>query len=147
MQAWIGAASDIQPAIKVLSHELLFRRFRQVDEGEVAFFEANHNDPELVAFLRDYAAEDRAWKARLEKGHAEMKAALARLEDVLARQPFLSGEDFGLADISWSVNGHRLLQAGYDLTAFPKLRAWTEKVSARPAFDRAVLSWRPEEAA
>ena len=110
---------------------------------DVAFFEANHNDPALVAFLRDHAAEDDAWKARVEKGHADMRAALVRLEEALARQPWLSGEDFGLADISWLVNANRLAQAGYDLEPYPRLRAWLEKVAARPACDRA-LSWRPE---
>lgn len=143
MQELVDAASDIQPAIKVLSHELLFRRFRKVEPEHVAFFEANHNDPELVAFLRDYAAEDDAWKARVEKGHADMRAALVRLEDALSRRPWLSGEDFGLADISWLVNANRLAQAGYDLEPYPKLRAWLGKVAARPACDRA-LSWRPE---
>jgi glutathione S-transferase len=142
VQALIDAASGIQPAIKVLSHELVFRRFRKVDAEEVAFFASHHNDKELVAFLRDYAAEDDAWKARLAKGHADMKAALTRLEVTLAQQPWLSGADFGLADISWSVNGHRLCQAGYDLAPFPKLQAWVEKVSARPAFETFNLNVR-----
>jgi len=144
MQDLIDASSAIQPAIKVLSHELLFRKFRRVDADEIAFFEANHNDPELTGFLRDYAAENDAWKARLVEGHARMEAALARLEAVLSRQPWLSGQAFGLADISWIVNGHRLLQAGYDLTSFPNVRAWTDEVSSRPAFERAVVAWRPE---
>ena len=38
---------------------------------------------------------------------------------------------------------HRLTQAQYPLERWPRFRAWYEKVAARPAFDRAVVSWRP----
>ena len=144
MDSLIEAASAIQSAIKVLSHELLFRPFRQVDAEEVAFFEAHHNDPELAAFLRDYSEENAGWKDRLGRAHAEMRAVLERLESVLERKPWLSGEAFGLADVSWSVNANRLAQASYDLAPYPRLAGWLEKIAARPAYDRAVVSWRPE---
>jgi glutathione S-transferase len=146
MQAHIDAASAIQPAIKALSHALLFRPFRKVGPQDLAFYEAHHRDKELVAFLRDYADDGPAWRARVEAAHAAMREALTRLEEALGRASWLSGERFGLADISWVVNGHRLEQARYDSTPWPRLRAWLARAKARPPFERAVLSWRPEPA-
>lgn len=73
-----------------------------------------------------------------------MSAALARLERALATAPWLSGAAFGLADVSWVVNLHRLLQAQFPLDAFPRLATWYAAILARPSFRRAVLEWRPE---
>lgn len=47
----IALAGGFQPTIKALSHELLFRPFRKVDDTTVALFEQEHRDPSLVAFL------------------------------------------------------------------------------------------------
>jgi len=143
MDARIAAASRIQPAIKVLSHELLFRPFRKIGPLEVALFEREHADPALAEFMRVYAEDGPAWKARVEEARSAMDAALDALEAALADDAWLSGDAFGLADVSWVVNAHRLAQADYGVERWPRLRAWYERVAARPAFDRAIASWRP----
>jgi glutathione S-transferase len=72
-----------------------------------------------------------------------MEVALDRLEAALATSPWLSGSAYGLADVSWVVNAHRLSQARYPLEARRKFRAWYEKAAARPAFERAVAAYQP----
>lgn len=143
MQTAIEAASGFQSAIKVLSHELLFRPFRQVGAEEVALYEKNLSNPELVAFMRDYAESGPAWEARVERARAEMDATLAELESRLQAHAWLSGDDYGLADISWVVNANRLAQASVDLSAWPGFADWAARAMARPAFDRAVASYIP----
>lgn len=139
----IDAASAIQGAIKALSHELLFRPFRRVGEAEVAHYARHHSDPELVSFLRDFAENGEAWRRRVAVAREQMDAATAELERALAGGPWLSGDAFGLADVSWVVNVHRLVQARYDLDDRPALLAWYGRVSVRPAFVRAVVEARP----
>lgn len=143
MNELIADAGAIQSAIKVLSHELVFRQLRKVGPEEVALFEKHHHDKELAAFLRDYAENGSAWQARLDRARPEMVAALTKLEDVLGETPWLSGRAFGLADVSWSVNAHRLAMAAYPLDATPRLVAWYHRVAARPAFEKAVVFYRP----
>ncbi len=143
MEERIALASGAQATIKVLSHELLFRPFRQVGEAELALYDAKAADRELVAFLYDYAENGRAWQARVKEGHADLERRLAVLEEALESDPWLSGGAFGLADISWIVNAHRLTQAQLPLERWPRLQAWYEKGILRPAFDRAVVSYRP----
>jgi glutathione S-transferase len=143
MRERIAEASAIQSAIKALSHELLFRPFRKIGPDEVALFERNHRDATLVAFMRDYSEEGPAWQERVETARGEMEAALDRLEAALARSPWLSGAAFGLADVSWVVNAHRLTQAQYPLESRTGFRAWYEKAAARPAFERAVAAYQP----
>lgn len=143
MQERIAAASGIQGAIKVLSHELLFRPFRKMDETDVAYFREHHPDPTLADFVHDYAENGPGWQRRVETAQTEMAAALDQLEAALGESDWLSGAAFGLADISWVVNAHRLSQAQYPLDRWPRFAAWYGRVAARPAFDRAIASYRP----
>jgi glutathione S-transferase len=143
LERHLSAAEAIQPSIKALSHELLFKPFRKVSAEEIERIDAALGNAELVAFLRDYAEDGAAWRARVEAATRAMDEALAHLEAALADAPWLSGAAFGLADVSWAVNLHRLTQARYPLDAHPRLRGWYERILERPSFRRAVLEWRP----
>jgi glutathione S-transferase len=143
MEKNIAASGAFQSVIKVLSHELLFRPFRKVGEAEISLFEEQHNDSTLVAWLRDYAEEGPAWQARVAEAQQGLKAGLDGLEGALGDAPWLSGDAYGLADISWVVNGNRLDQAGVDLTPWPRFLDWSKRAMARPAFDRSVTHYTP----
>jgi glutathione S-transferase len=61
-------------------------------------------------------------------------AVLTRLDALLERQPFLTGRDYGLADIAyvpWILRARSTL--GVDLHRFPELSAWLERLLERPA--------------
>jgi glutathione S-transferase len=72
-----------------------------------------------------------------------MKVGLEGLERSLADASWLSGDAYGLADISWVVNANRLNQAGVDLSEWPRFVDWSERAMARPAFVRAVADYTP----
>lgn len=143
MQACIAQSSGFQATIKVLSHELMFRPFRKVSDEDLALYERDHSDPSLVEFLRDYAEDGPAWKERVAQAQKELTAAMDALEARLGDSPWLTGEAYGLADISWVVNANRLAQAQVDLSPWPRFLAWAERAIARPAFDKAVTSYQP----
>jgi len=143
MEQRVALASEAQASVKTLSHDLIFRALRKVDAEELADYDARAGSRELVAFLHDFAENGDAWRERARVARADMERRLDALEQGLSRDPWLSGSSFGLADVSWSVNIHRLVQAQVDLERWPRLRAWYEKLSARPAFDRAVVRWSP----
>lgn len=143
MERSLAESTAFQPAFKVLSHELLFRPFRKVGEEELALFEERHPEPALVSFMRDYAEEGPAWRQRVASAERELGETLDALESALEQSPWLSGDAYGLADISWVVNANRLNQAGVDQTRWARFCEWGERAMARPAFDRAVASYRP----
>jgi glutathione S-transferase len=143
MDRLIAAAAAFQPTIKVLSYERIFRPFRPVSEEEVALYEEQHPDPALGAFMRDYAQAGPAWEQRVETAEHNLVDQLDDLESVLGRASWLSGGDYGLADISWVINTHRLDQARVDQKSWPQLQDWTQRAMARPTFDTAVVSYRP----
>ncbi len=143
MEQRIAEASAFQSTIKVLSHELLFRPFRKFGPDDIALFEENHRDPALIEWVRDYAEAGPAWQARVDRAQADLGVVLGRLEEALGDTPWLSGAEYGLADISWIVNLNRLAQAKVDLSAWPRLVDWSARAMARPAFARAVTSYTP----
>jgi glutathione S-transferase len=143
MRERIDSASRAQAPFKVISHELVFRPFRKLSEDEFALYDRQANDRTLVDFLRDYRENGPAWRARVEGATEAMDRLLDELEAGLAGDAWLSGDDYGLADIAWSVNAHRLTQAAYPLDRYPCFRSWYEKLAARPSFDRAVVSYTP----
>ena len=143
MERLIQLSGAFQPKFKTLSHELLFRPFRKVGAEEIALYEKQHSDKSLVAFLRDYAEAGPAWQVRVEEAQRELQTTMDTLEAALAESPWLSGSDYGLADISWVVNAYRFQQAQIDLTGWPRFQDWAQRAMARPAFDQAVASYRP----
>lgn len=71
---------------------------------------------------------------------AEAARHLAVLEHRLAQQAWLNGEDFSIADIahfSWVRSAE---YAGQSLAAYPALKAWVERIEARPAVQRGLAA-------
>lgn len=63
-----------------------------------------------------------------------LDAALGRLDSLLGEQPYLSGAEYGLADIAlvpWVLRARDML--GVELDAFPSLSDWLVRLEERPA--------------
>jgi len=147
-QALMQLAAERQAAIKVLSHELLFKGFRSVSQDEID--RLGDGNAELLSFLLDYREDGAAWQQRVATARDAMHSSLAQLEQQLRDTPYLSGDvpylsgnAFGLADISWIVNLYRLEQCRYDLTAYPALQSWSKKIQQRPSFSTAISEYQP----
>jgi glutathione S-transferase len=67
-------------------------------------------------------------------GPAQLDAALGFLDSLLEAQPYLSGREFGLADIAylpWILRGQAFL--GLELDPFESLSDWLGRLEQRPA--------------
>ena len=89
----------------------------------------------LLVFRFDELSKPYYALRREEAGAAEaFDGALARLDAVLEEQPFLTGPEFGLADIAyvpWILRARDRL--GVDVESFPAVGAWLERLEARPS--------------
>jgi glutathione S-transferase len=91
--------------------------------------------------MRDFSSKEGFGRARIASAVAEFTSAFGELEARLASIPWLSGEAFGIADISWIVNVHRVVLARYPLARFPRLHGWYERMRARPSFQAAIRKY------
>jgi glutathione S-transferase len=137
----MAAAGSIQDALKLLSFEFLFKLGAIKKPAELEAFEQAGADPKLIAFHRELAEGRGFSPARITQAVQAMDAELARLEARLARSPWLSGSAFGLADVSWLVNVHRLSLMLYSFKRFPRLAEWLSRCMARPSSRKAIASF------
>ncbi len=73
-------------------------------------------------------------RAKIAEGEQEMLKHFAYLDRELAGRQFFAGL-YSLADISFVPHLHSYERAGYTIGAeFPNLRAWWERMKARPSF-------------
>lgn len=62
----------------------------------------------------------------MERGHS----ALARMEQVLTSNPFLTGDALTLADLALVAYTRVAHEGDFDLSAYPAVKAWVAKVEA-----------------
>jgi glutathione S-transferase len=63
-----------------------------------------------------------------EGARGELEARLAELDATLERQPYLTGREYGLADVAYFPH---VVRAGYE--RFASLSEWVERLGRRPA--------------
>jgi glutathione S-transferase len=65
------------------------------------------------------------------------------MEDHLARNTWFAGEALSIADFQMSFAVEAALTRGTDTTPYPHVRAWRERMNARPAYQRALQRGGP----
>jgi glutathione S-transferase len=100
------------------------------------FFEQYSHEP-YIAVLRFWKRHtDKApdsepqWRDREKRGYD----ALGVMEKTLAGQDWLLGQEPSIADVSLYAYTHVADQGGFDLAAYPGVRAWIERFPALPGY-------------
>lgn len=99
------------------------------------FFEQYSHEPNIATsrFIVQYLGNPAEKQAALEeKGVAGYKA-LDVMEDQLRDNDFIAGE-FSIADIALYGYTHVADEGGFNLSSYDAIRAWLERVSARPRY-------------
>jgi len=100
------------------------------------FFEQYSHEPYVATprYILRHLGRDHPRMAempgRLEKG----RAALAVMEQHLAREDFFVGGRYSIADIALYAYTHRADEAELDLAPYPALRAWLARVAGQPGY-------------
>lgn len=102
------------------------------------FFEQYSHEPNIATsrFIIQYLGNPAEKQASLEEKKSGGERALAVMEQQLEKNPFLTGEQFSIADIALFAYTHVADEGGFSLEAYPAIRAWIARIEARPAFIR-----------
>jgi glutathione S-transferase len=97
------------------------------------FFEQYSHEPNIavVRFWVAYSGDpppDAEVEAKRRAGYA----ALDAMERHLAERAFHVGERYTIADISLYAYTHVAAEGGFDLTRYPAIRAWLDRVAEQP---------------
>jgi glutathione S-transferase len=137
----------------ILWHLVSGSRLRPTDRIDRAralqwmFFEQHSIEPNIGAAyfwltlvkggrdLQQHALED--W---MEEGHR----ALGVMENHLKQHRYFAAGRYSVADIALYAYTHLADQCDFDLSAFPAIRAWLDRVSAEPR--HVAMDWQPADA-
>jgi glutathione S-transferase len=106
------------------------------------YFQVGHVTPAAMPVWRTHSERaQKYWGLRpdpvaAENGKKELARFLPVLEAALAGKDWLEG-DFSLADIAYAPHLWFLAEAGFDFPGTPAVRAWLERLLARPAWKQA----------
>jgi glutathione S-transferase len=95
------------------------------------FFEQYYVEP-VIGTLRYWTLTgklERNAGAMVDSRREKGAWALASLERVLAQQPYLASEAFTIADIAVYAYAHRADDAGFALSEYPAVAAWTRRIA------------------
>jgi glutathione S-transferase len=98
------------------------------------FFEQYSHEP-YVAVARSivrYHPPDSPRRAELPKLLERGNQALSVMEQHLRRVPFFPGNRYTIADIALYAYTHVAADGGFDLSDFPAVKTWVERVRAQP---------------
>ncbi|RMP17095.1 Glutathione S-transferase protein [Pseudomonas syringae pv. delphinii] len=76
----------------------------------------------------------------IEQGIKTLHSLLLVADEALSRQPYLSGETFGMGDIPLGCFAYGWFEMPIERPPLPHLQAWYERLKTRPAYRKAVMS-------
>jgi glutathione S-transferase len=100
------------------------------------FFEQYSHEPYVAVarFIRGWTEADSPRRAELPKCLERGNAALAVMEKHLSAHEWFSGTHYGVADIALFAYTHCAADGGFDLSRYPQVSRWLDRVRATPRF-------------
>jgi len=100
------------------------------------FFEQYSHEPFIAVarFICGWTPLDSPRRADLAKLRERGYVALDVMEIHLASNAWFSGANYGIADIALFAYTHCAADGGFDLAAYPQVRAWLDRVRAVPGY-------------
>jgi glutathione S-transferase len=98
------------------------------------FFEQYSHEPYIATarYIIRYLGRPKEEEARLESRMAPGYAALGVMEKHLAARRYFVSEQYTIADIALYAYTHVAHEGGFDLSRFPAVNAWLERVRKEP---------------
>ena len=100
------------------------------------FFEQYSHEPYVAVarFICLWLPEDHPRRADLPRLRERGEQALAVMEKHLAQHPFFVAGGYSVADIALFAYTHAAADGGFDLSRYPAVEAWLERVRSQPGF-------------
>ncbi|MBM3488614.1 MAG: glutathione S-transferase family protein [Alphaproteobacteria bacterium] len=155
MRVWVKYQDDvIHHAVRPPTFQLMIKkRVRELPPGAVEAMVRDHPMPERGLAYRKIATDPVDLDA-VRAGIARFEEIVGRMDQALARGPWLAGATFSLADCAVSAFVDRVehLRMGRLFETSPRVAGWVARIKARPSYRAACPAAenrlpRPDDAA
>jgi glutathione S-transferase len=150
MRQWTKRLDDkVHYETAVITYGIAFREMQlaRLTPEEIKALQERDPDPDHRA--RRQEAMDKGMDSRFFQGAVKLyKKLLDDMEATLSQQPWLAGNSYSLADVAYTayITRVRNLKMLPLLEQRPHLKAWFERICARPAYDGAIRRfWNPSK--
>jgi len=111
-------------------------RFLRAQVLQWHFFEQYSHEPYIAVarFIAKYLGLPNDRRAEYQARQAGGHKALAVLESRLSAHPYLVGAGLSIADISLYGYTHVAHEGGFDLSGYPGIQAWLQRIRAEPQY-------------
>ena len=110
-------------------------KFERAQVMQWLFFEQYSHEP-FIATSRFWYLIGKAqeYQEALQQKQAPGYAALGVMEQHLAENEFFAGDRYTIADIGLFAYTHVADEGGFDLTRFPAIQTWIDRVKSQPRY-------------
>ncbi|MCC3569169.1 MULTISPECIES: glutathione S-transferase family protein [unclassified Microcoleus] len=110
-------------------------KFERAQVMQWLFFEQYSHEP-FIATSRFWYLTGKAeeYQAALQQKQAPGYAALGVMEQHLEKNKFFVGDRYSIADIGLFAYTHVAAEGGFDLTGFPAIQTWIERIKNQPRY-------------
>ncbi len=144
---WVERCDEQQYALKVTSHEFLFKlKARKSPEALARFKRLQQHNPGLVEFHEMFSSKNGLPKKLIQDSVARIMADTSALDQQLANQPYIAGKHFSIADAAWMISAHRYALMGFPTRRFPNYSQWFARMRQRKSYRGALQNWEPKGA-
>lgn len=111
-------------------------RYLKAQVMQWLFFEQYSHEPYIATsrFWVSILGKPEEYRAALEQKREPGYAALKVMENHLQHRSFFVGERYTIADIALFAYTHVADEGGFDLTQFPAIQAWIERVKSQSGY-------------
>ncbi len=111
-------------------------RFEHAQVLQWMFFEQYSHEPYIAVarFICKFLPPDHPRRATLPQLRERGYQALAVMEQHLSQREFFVGDKYSIADIALYAYTHVAADGGFDLSKFPAINAWIERIKVQPKF-------------
>ena len=111
-------------------------RFQRAKVLEWQFFEQYSHEPYIAVarFIAKYLGLPEERRQEYEAKQAGGYKALSVMESQLSRQDYIATDAITIADISLYGYTHVADEGGFDLSNYPAVRAWLNRIQAHPRY-------------
>lgn len=115
---------------------LPYDRFSRSQVLQWLFFEQSSHEPFIATsrFWISILGKAEEYREAIEQKRKPGYAALSLMENHLTSHIFFVGDRYTIADIALFAYTHVADEGGFDLTQFPAIQAWIERVKAQPRY-------------
>lgn len=111
-------------------------KWHQANVLQWLFFEQYSHEPYIAVarYIKKYLPQSHERHSDLPRLHERGYQALDVMEKHLAQHVYLVSTGFSIADIALFAYTHDAATGGFDLTRYPHLQSWLQRVQLQPGF-------------